>query len=146
MTKRGLNMNELSGTNTTDIVKIKPKKDIRKYRTTGFYKDIDIKMIDGRTKAGKAIAGLRRELQEYVGQGSIAADLLIGQICYKVLKLTLYQTSSLKDLQNEEAAHFLPMANSLRLDLVALKDMAGKAKALDLGSYIETHYGKDNKK
>jgi hypothetical protein len=133
-------MNEKASGITCNIIKLDGKKDKRKYAKSGLYRDIDISLVDGRTQAGKTIVGLRRELRDFVGEGTIATELLINQISYKVLKLTLYQAASLKSLKNEEAPHFLPMANSLRLDLVALAGMAGQKKAPDLQGYLDAVY------
>lgn len=113
--------------------------------THGLYTEIDINTIDRRTKLGITIKNLQKQLREYVGQTTTASELLIHRVVYKTIKLSLYESFSLENIEHKEADHYLPMANSLRLDLVALASMAGKPKAPDLNEYINAKYG-DNKK
>ena len=104
------------------------------------YAKIDLNAIDGRTHVGKAITALKKELRDYIGEPTPGSELLIQRITYKAIKLSLYEVSCLTDLKPEESDHYLPMANSLRLDLAALGHMAGQARAPDLRDYLATNY------
>lgn len=110
---------------------------------SGFYREIDIESLDARTYLGKSVQLLKSELRAYVGQSNAATELLISRITYKVIKLSLYEAACLQNPENREAPHYLPMANSLRLDLQALAGMAGQAKPPDLEDYLRGEYGKD---
>jgi len=117
-----------------DLAKIAPFKH-------GLYTEIDLNCLDKRTRLAKAIKSLKKELRDFVGNPTPATELLIHRIIYKTVKLSLYESTSLQDPKNEEAAHYLPMSNSLRLDLVALAGMVGKSKPPDLGKYLAENYG-----
>jgi hypothetical protein len=105
---------------------------------SGFYQDLDIENLDNRTIIGKTVQNLKLALREYVGNSpSIVTDLIISRIVYKCIKLSLYETQCLQDPQNIEAQHYLPMANSLRLDLESLAKQAGEAKPLSLDDYLQ---------
>ena len=102
-----------------------------------FYTKLDLSGIDKRTKLGRSIKALRRELREYVGEPSIGSEILIQRIIFKVIKLAQYEMVSLVNAYTDEAQHYLPMANSLRLDIQALQKMAGnKSKTPDLSRYL----------
>ena len=104
------------------------------------YCEIDINKLDKRTKAGMAIMAIGDRLRDYVGVNNAVTDMLIQRILYKSLRLSMYETSKIFDDQFKEADHYLPMANSLRLDLTALAGMAGKPKAPDLNDYLKRVY------
>lgn len=98
---------------------------------SGFYGDLDIENLDNRTIIGKTVANLKHALREYAGPSpSIAVELIISRITYKCIKLSLYETACLQDPQNIEAQHYLPMANSLRLDLESLAKQVGEVNKL----------------
>jgi len=101
--------------------------------------------IDGRTRLGKTVIALRDVLREYVGESTPVTELLVQRICYKSLRLGLYEASQLVNLEEAEVDHYLPMANSLRHDLALLATMAGKPKAPNLNEYLKTHYGSGKK-
>ncbi len=111
----------------------------REYRQTGLYKQIDEGQLDGRTTTAKVIRELKRELQEYVGVSTIAAEMLIVRIIYKHLRLSAYENAFIENPKPEEKQHYIPLANSLRLDLQTLKELAGQRKAPpDLNSYLNS--------
>jgi hypothetical protein len=130
-------------TKTTALSIIKRRKGHAKH---GLYLTIDLSGIDSRTKTGRMIKGLKKELRLFVGDTSTASELLIHRIVYKTIKLSLYETTSLMNPQNSEAGHYLPMANSLRLDLQALAGMAGQKKAPDLQGYLDAIYNEKGDK
>jgi len=109
---------------------IKPDKEPRSAITThGLRAHIDFHAIDYRTKLGKTIKALGNQLREFVGEPTPVSELLISRIVYKGIKLAIYEAHCLENLENKEADHYLPMANSFRLDLQALAQLAGKSKA-----------------
>lgn len=115
-----------------------PEEIKREYRQTGLYKITDERSLDGRTTTAKVIRELKRELQEYVGQPTITAELLIQRIIYKHIRLSQYENAFVENPKSEEKMHYLPMSNSLRLDLQTLKDMVGQKKQPpDLQGYLK---------
>ena len=78
-----------------------------------------------------------------MGGSTTASELLISRICYKTIKLSLYEASSLTSLVNVESAHYLPMSNSLRLDLQALAELAKKQPPGDLYEKWRQEFFKD---
>ncbi len=106
---------------------------------------IQVNGIDGRTRLGKTISALRNQLRNFVGESTTGSELLIARIVYKSIRLGLYEAAKFADLEGGEADHYLPMSNSLRLDLVALATMAGKPKVPDLDEYIRANYGGEKK-
>jgi hypothetical protein len=107
---------------------------------TGLY--IDLELVDGRTRLGKTITVLRNTLREYVGVSTPATELLIQRIVFKSIRLSMYECAALNDGPGMKPAdHYIPLSNSLRLDLQALAQMAGKPKAPDLNDYLKSAYG-----
>jgi hypothetical protein len=115
----------------------------RSYSRTGLYTQLDEQNLDGRTTLAKLVKELGQELNEYVGNRSIVSDILIQRIIFKHIRLASYESKFIENPDSEEKQHYLPMANSLRLDLQALAGLAGKSKPPDLGKYIETNYSKE---
>lgn|GEM_PF-6712934 len=131
--------------NNKDSKAIATGKDRRRWLKTGLYTEIDIDAIDGRTRTGKTVKGLKAGLRDYVGNPTPASELLIHRIVYKTIKLSLYEASSLTMLTNEESAHYLPMSNSLRLDLRELAELAKKQPVGDLYDKWRESFFKDGK-
>jgi hypothetical protein len=114
------------------------KNSPRPWHGSFFYGQLDLDNLDNRTNVAKAVRSLQEALREYTGAVSVLSEILINQIIYKAVKLHFYTASCLQDLQNVEAPHYLPMANSLRLDLEALAKQAGSSKPLSLEEYLNT--------
>ena len=110
-------------------------------RRHGLY--IDVANIKRNTRAGVAIDTIKKALREWVGEGTAGTELLIQRIAYKVVRLSMYEASRYDDPDLDEAAIYLPMSNSLRLDLAALSSMAGRGRPPDLQEYLEQVYGKE---
>lgn len=111
----------------------------RTYQPTGLYQKFDEQALDGRTTTARVIRELKKELQEYVGESTIAAEMLIVRIIYKHLRLSAYENAFIENPKHEEKQHYLPLANSLRLDLQTLKELAGQKKAPpDLNAYLKS--------
>ena len=108
----------------------------RPYNQTGLYIKVDAEALDGRTTVAKLIKELKHGLQDYVGESTIASELLIQRIIYKHIRLSAYENAFIEHPKNEEKQHYLPMANSLRLDLIALQQLAGESEPPNLKSYI----------
>lgn len=102
----------------------------------GLYRRIDLETLDGRTRLGRAAKEIQAELKAYVGQGSVITDVLINQIVYKVLRLRLYQSNNFDNPDDFEAAHYLPLSNSLRLDLQELARQTGETRPPSLDEYL----------
>jgi len=102
----------------------------------GLYRQIDLETLDGRTRLGKAAKEVKAELKAYVGRGTIVTDMLIDQIVYKLLRLKLYQARNVYNAKDFEAAHFLPLSNSLRLDLQELSRQVGQGRPPSLDEYL----------
>jgi len=102
---------------------------------------LDVSKIDGRTRLGRTVKGIKDALREYKGEPTIVSEMLIHRIVFKAVRLTLHEISVLKDPSIVESDAYLPMANSLRLDLQALEKMADSGKkAPDLDEYLKTAY------
>ena len=101
---------------------------------------LDIKGIDYRTKVGKTLRHIKEQLREYVGTSTAPTEYLIQRIAYKVIKLAIYEQKCLIDLDVDESPIYLTMANSMRADLAALKDMAGDDNGPDLSQYLKQNY------
>lgn len=126
---------------TKPLVRREPVVQKREYKQTGLYQKLDINQLDGRTGIAKTIRALTSELENYVGEITAPAQMLIQRIVYKHLRLSQYENSTIEDPKNVEAQHYIPLANSLRLDLLSLKEMAAqKAPQPDLQGYIKGNY------
>jgi hypothetical protein len=90
-------------------------------RQHGLY--IDVAAIKKTSKAGRAITAIKQALRDWIGEGNVGAELILQRIAYKALRLSLYEASRFEDPDQSEAAHYLPMSNSLRLDIQAVLNM-----------------------
>jgi hypothetical protein len=128
----------------------KPRPKTAKFRNTklqpyrhGLHLDFESREIDTRTKLGKAHKALKQHLREFVGEGTVVSELLISRIVFKSLKLFLFESSDIENPIADLPPAYLSMSNSLRRDLVALSQIAGrKTTTPDLMTYLEEHYGK----
>ena len=127
-------------TQTHQPWKNKPKP----WHGAGFYQHFDLEEIDGRTQLGKGIQALKTGLRAYLdGETTVVSELLIQRITYKAIKLAMYESTCLRDPTNEEAPHYLPLSNSLRLDLQALQALAGQSKPPSLDDYLQSTYSSE---
>ena len=67
--------------------------DKRPYERSGLYTRIEENALDGRTTVAKLIKELKNGLQEYVGETTIASEMLIQRIIYKHIRLSAYENS-----------------------------------------------------
>lgn len=108
---------------------------------------MDLSKLDGRTAPARAVKQILKELREYVGEGTVATELLLHRIAYKCVKLSMYEATKIDDMTAEESPAYIPLANSLRLDIQQLEKMVGSgSKAPDLQSYLSQNYGEASKK
>lgn len=105
-------------------VETKKKRDLP--IVNGLKMKLDPAVIDKRTRLGKAITFISDQLRAYVGEGNPVTEILIERITYKTIKLCTYEITHYEHLESEEKALYLPMSNSLRLDLQTLAGLAGK--------------------
>jgi len=110
----------------------------------GLYKKLSD--LDNRTALAKSVTELKDYLIQWVQNPNPAAEILIQKIVYKTIRTSLYEASVLKKLNLgdddfKESDHYLPMSNSLRLDLQMLAKMAGRSQEPDLGAYLAEKYG-----
>jgi hypothetical protein len=113
----------------TDNLALEPVTTKKRPPYIGIRSTIDIDAIDGRTRTGKAVMALKASLREFTGPPTVASELLIMRIAYKAVRLSYYETVMLNSPTAEEQVQYLPMANSLRSDLIALAEMAKTKKA-----------------
>ena len=131
----------------------KPRPNTAKFKDTklqpyrhGLHLDFESREIDTRTKLGKAHQALKHHLREFVGEGTVVSELLISRIVFKSLKLFLFETSDIENPIADLPPAYLSMSNSLRRDLVALSQVAGKkTTAPDLMEYLKNEYGETNR-
>jgi hypothetical protein len=127
----------------------KPRPKTAKFRNTklqpyrhGLHLDFESREIDTRTRLGKAHKALKQHLREFVGEGTVVSELLISRIVFKSLKLYLFECSSMESPIADLPPAYLSMSNSLRRDLVALSQIAGKKTTTpDLMEYLQNEYG-----
>ena len=93
--------------------------------------------LDQRTQIAIMARKTKKALQQFVGDNNAATEILIQQIVYKYLRLSIYTANNLENPEYWEAPHYLSMANSLRIDLQELTRQAGQAKPPSLDQYIE---------
>ena len=80
----------------------------------------------------------------YVGEVTPAAEVLIDNIIFKTIKIHMYQRACFETTPLEKLSkQYLPLSNSLRLDLLALSQLSGNPKPPDLQNYLDSKYGKD---
>ena len=109
---------------------------------TGLY--LNLEKLDGRTAPARAKKEILNALRDYVGNVSILHEILIHEICYKTIRLGEYEITKLTDGKGmDEADHYIPLSNSLRLDIQQLERMVDKnQRAPDLTEYVKKAYGK----
>jgi len=114
----------------------------RKYRPTGLYTKLETKALDGRTEVAKLVRRLTAELHRYVAtqtgeQPSVAVQVLIQRIVYKHVRLSNYENATVMSDKPTEAQHYIPFANSLRLDLAQLMSIVKGDRGLGLDEMLK---------
>lgn len=111
-------------------------KDVAPWNGSGFRANFQLEDVDGRTRVGKSILAIKKHLREYIGNNTVVTEILISQICYKTVRLSMYTHACLKDARQMESQYYMPMANSLRSDLQALAGLVGESRPPDLNDYL----------
>jgi hypothetical protein len=102
------------------------------------YVDFRKAKVDGRSRLGKTMSFLRKELVKHLGGSpSIMQSILIERVISKTIKCHLYEVGILEDVQQGSRDYYLACANSLRLDLMALGLQAKVKDPLDLTTYLK---------
>lgn len=125
--------------NTREMESRKERDTVKRH---GFY--MSLENVDGRTCLGKAIKRLRERLREYVEEATPATEILIERILYKSIRISLYEANRLNN-PAKESDHYLPMSNSLRLDLQVLSQLAGRVKSPSLDEILREIGGEPKK-
>lgn len=123
-----------------------PPKDIKPWSIKhGLYLDLEKYRIDGRSALGQAIARSRAALLAmFPKEADAAANILIGQIIYKSLRIELFQNWDMATGEAKPTAiqHYIILSNSLRNDLNTLMAMTQRQTLApgdpDLKEYLET--------
>lgn len=99
-------------------------------RTRGLRVKLHLDDLDHRSRIVRTLKYLQEQLREYVGNANIISELLIQRIAYKAVRLSMYEVSMIQDPNPVDARHYLPFANSLRMDLQTLEKIAETAKSV----------------
>jgi hypothetical protein len=108
---------------------------------------MNLEKLDKRTNEGKVVKQVLVMLREFIGIENInpLTEMLCHQITYKFVRLSMHQATMLSNRESKESAYYLPMSNSLRLDIGMLQQLIGTTQKLpDLSEYISKKYGKKN--
>ena len=96
--------------------------------------------VDGRSREGRFLTKIERELTRQIGRPSFGQTLLIRRLARAALRLELIDERSLSGtLSDHDARSFSALSNQVRLLAreLGLK-AAPAAKAPDLGDYLAT--------
>ena len=96
--------------------------------------------LDRRTRAGRVMATVVRELTEHLGDASAPQRLLIQSAALKATRLALLSEQILADDAPSSGSdgHALAWLNSLRLDLQAIGLERRGKPTLDLNDYLKS--------
>jgi hypothetical protein len=111
-----------------------------RHRKTGpFSRDESLVTLDNRTRAGRVMKGVIRQLTDQIGSPTTAQALLIQSAALKATRLALLSEQLLDGTPPSEGSdhHALAWLNSLRLDLMALGLERRERQILDLRTYTK---------
>jgi len=111
----------------------------------GGYMKLEGRKLDGRTALSKALNQLRRELTADLGENpSRAQQLIIDRVVFKSARLSFFEQGMLRgEVPDSANVPYIALANSLRLDLMALGLERKEKKCLDLQGYIKKKESND---
>ena len=132
----------VSANNPKPLPHKSPTKNAMQPYKHGLYLDLRIGNVDSRTAVGKAHKALTGHLRQFVGESTVITELLLSRICFKTLKLYLYEAEQLNKPLDNQISVYLSISNSLRRDLAELARMAAAPKDADLMDYLKQNYGK----
>jgi hypothetical protein len=104
-----------------------------------FSRDEALVALDDRTRAGRVMKGVIRQLTDQIGDATAAQRLLIQSAGLKATRLSLLSQQLLDGTPPSEGSdhHALAWLNSLRLDLMALGLERRERAILNLDSYLK---------
>ena len=104
-----------------------------------FSRDETLTALDHRTRAGRVMKGVIRQLVDQIGSPTAAQSLLIQSAGLKATRLALLSEQLLDGTPPSEGSdhHALAWLNSLRLDLMALGLERRERQILDLNGYLK---------
>ena len=96
--------------------------------------------VDGRSREGRFLTKIERELTRQVGQPSFAQALLIRRLARAALRLEFIDERSLGGLTDHDARSFSALSNQIRLLARELELKAAPAEKLpDLHDIVAEH-------
>jgi hypothetical protein len=115
----------------------------RRKKPGPFSRDQAIVDLDRRTRAGRVMKGVIRELNAHIGDAMAPQRLIIQSAALKSVRLALLSDQLLNGEPPSEGSdhHALAWLNSLRLDLQALGLERKGPAALDLREYLKEQAG-----
>jgi hypothetical protein len=119
-------------------VRMSRTKDRHK-RAGPFSRDESLLSLDRRTRAGRVMKSVIRELTLHIGDATAPQRLLIQSAALKSVRLALLSDQLLDGTPPSEGSdhHALSWLNSLRLDLVAIGLERKTMPSLDLNAYLK---------
>lgn len=120
-----------------------PRKGQTNHLIHGGWMRLEGRRLDGRTRLAKALNQLRRELTADLGAApSRAQRLIIDRVVFKSARLGFFEQGYLRGEVSDGAnATYIALANSLRLDLMALGLERRERQCLDLKEYLKEKGG-----
>ena len=105
----------------------------------GGYMRLQGKKLDGRTTLSKALNQLMRELTADLGENpSRAQQLIIERVVFKSARLGFFEQGMLRgEVPDSANVPYIALANSLRLDLMALGLQRQEKKYVTLQGYLK---------
>jgi hypothetical protein len=106
-----------------------------------FSRDESLATLDNRTRAGRVMKGVIRQLTEQIGDPTAGQGLLIQSVGLKATRMALLAEQLLDGTPPSEGSdhHALAWLNSMRLDLQALGLERRERQLLYQDSLIRTH-------
>jgi hypothetical protein len=120
-------------------VRVRVRSGSRARKPGPFSRDESLATMDNRTRAGRVMKGVVRQLSEQIGSPTPAQGLLIQSAALKATRLSLLSEQLLAGAPPSEGSdhHALAWLNSLRLDLCALGLERRERQILDLSGYLK---------
>ena len=114
-------------------------RDRHRRKAGPFSRDETLTALDARTRAGRVMKGVIRQLTDQIGDATAGQRLLIQSAALKATRLALLSEQLLDGTPASEGSdhHALAWLNSLRLDLMALGLERRERQILDLNGYLK---------
>ena len=100
---------------------------------------LDHRRLDGRSTLAKALKQLRHELVSDLGENpSRAQQLIVDRVIFKAARLNFFEQGMLRgEVPDSANVPYIALANSLRLDLMALGLQRQERKYVSLQDYLK---------